>query len=82
MKIYILTNLIESEEDGAEVNVIGVEKTLKDIRKQMKIAIEEAKEMYEENDIEYEIDTIDDNTIVISTDVDERIEFNIFEKEI
>ena len=82
MKIYILTNLIESEEDGAEVNVIGVEKTLKDIRKQMKIAIEEAKEMYEENDVEYEIDKIDDNTIVISTDVDERIEFNIFEKEI
>lgn len=82
MKIYILTNLIESEEDGAEVNVIGVEKTLKDIRKQMRIAIKEAKEMYKENEIEYEIDKIDDNTIVISTDVDERIEFNIFEKEI
>ena len=55
MKVYVVTSLIESEEDGAEVNVIGIRKTKKEAYLLMIQALKELKENYEENDIEYEI---------------------------
>lgn len=82
MKVYIVTSLIENQDEGAEVNIIGVEKTLEEAKNLMQEVLEQAKEMYEENNFEYDVEEYDD-TIVISADNDyERIEYNMFEEEI
>ena len=92
MKVYVVTSLIESEEDGAEVNVIGIRKTKKEAYLLMTQALEELKENYEENGIEYNIkhyeDEEDTNIIVETVDEDEeydgleRVEYNIVESEV
>lgn len=96
MKVYVITSLIENEEDGAEVNVIGIRKTKQEAYLLMSEALSNAKEMYEENDIDYNIEEYNDNqTIIIQTmsnedeyedeyDYDgmERIEYNMFESEV
>ena len=82
MKVFIITSLIESIDDGAEVNVVGVRKTLNEAQKLMKEVLNEAKEMYEENDIGYDTDINDDYAIIEQVDGDEKIEYTIFEDEI
>lgn len=95
MKIYVVTSLIENEDEGAEVNVVGVKKTEKEAYELMKEVLEQTKEMYEENDIDYNVEEYDDKrTIVIETtsydeEEDEefyneleRIEYNIIESEV
>ena len=82
MKVFIITSLIESIDDGAEVNVVGVRKTLNEAQKLMKEVLNEAKEMYEENDIGYGTDINDDYAIIEQVDGDEKIEYTIFEDEI
>lgn len=95
MKVYVVTSLIDSEDEGAEVNVVGVKKTEKEAYELMKEVLEQAKEMYEENDIDYNVEEYDDKrTIVIETtsydeEEDEefyneleRIEYNIIESEV
>ena len=95
MKIFIVTSLIEGQDEGAEVNVVGVKKTEKEAYELMKEVLEQAKEMYEENDIDYNVEEYDDKrTIVIETtsydeEEDEefyneleRIEYNIIENEV
>lgn len=49
----------------------------------MKEVLEQAKEMYEENEIDYDITEYENsNTIIIETEDEmERIEYNMFESE-
>lgn len=83
MKIFIVTSLIEGQDEGAEVNVVGVKKTEKEAYELMKEVLEQAKEMYEENEIDYDITEYENsNTIIIETEDEmERIEYNMFESE-
>lgn len=95
MKIYIVTSLIEGQDEGAEVNVIGTTKTLNEAKELMQEVLNEAKEMYEENEIDYNVEQVNEKTTIIQTissyeddeedyeyDGLERIEYNIFESEV
>lgn len=82
MKIFIVTSLIESQDDGAEVNIVGVKKTLNEAKELLSEVLDEAKEMYEENDIGYDTEIYNDYTIIEQVDGEERIEYTIFEDEI
>ena len=64
-KCYVITSLIESVDEGAEVNVIGIEKTKKEARKIVSQAVSEVKENYEENDIDYEIERYEESIVLI-----------------
>ena len=65
-KCYVITSLIEDIDEGAEVNVIGIEKTKKEARKIVSQAVSEVKENYEENDIDYEIERYEESIVLIS----------------
>ena len=65
-KCYVLTSLIEHIDEGAEVDVIGIEKTKKEARKIVSQAVSEVKENYEENDIDYEIERYEESIVLIS----------------
>ena len=65
-KCYVITSLIESVDEGAEVNVIGIERTKKEAWGIVSQAVSEAKETYEENDIDYEIKSYEESVILIS----------------
>lgn len=82
MKIFIVTSLIESQDDGAEVNIVGVKKTLNEAKELLSEVLDEAKEMYEENDIGYDTEIYNDYVIIEQVDGEERIEYTIFEDEI
>lgn len=82
MKIFIVTSLIESQDDGAEVNIVGVKKTLNEAKALLSEVLDEAKEMYEENDIGYDTEIYNDYAIIEQVDGEERIEYTIFEDEI
>ena len=82
MKIFIVTSLIESQDDGAEVNIVGVKKTLDEAKALLSEVLDEAKEMYEENDIGYDTEIYNDYAIIEQVDGEERIEYTIFEDEI
>ena len=83
MKVYVVTSLIESQDEGAEVNVVGTTDTLEKARNLVKEVLDEAKEMYEENNFDYDIEEISEDCIVIRVDDDyERIEYNVFESEV
>lgn len=82
MKIFIITSLIESQDDGAEVNIVGVKKTLNEAKELLNEVLDEAKEMYEENDIGYDTEIYNDYAIIEQVDGEERIEYTIFEDEI
>jgi len=82
MKIFIVTSLIESQDDGAEVNIVGVKKTLNEAKELLSEVLDEAKEMYEENDIGYDTEIYNDYAIIEQVDGEERIEYTIFEDEI
>ena len=82
MKVFIITSLIESQDDGAEVNIVGVKKTLNEAKALLSEVLNEAKEMYEENDIGYDTEIYNDYAIIEQVDGDERIEYTIFEDEI
>lgn len=95
MKIFIVTSLIDSEDEGAEVNIIGVKKSLDKARDLMKEAIQEAKEMYEENEIDYNVEEVNDDLMIIQTissyeddeedyeyDGLEKIEYSVIESEV
>ena len=82
MKIFIVTSLIESQDDGAEVNIVGVKKTLNEAKELLSEVLNEAKEMYEENDIGYNTEIYNDYAIIEQVDGEERIEYTIFEDEI
>jgi len=82
MKIFIITSLIESQDDGAEVNIVGVKKTLNEAKELLSEVLDEAKEMYEENDIGYDTEIYNDYAIIEQVDGEERIEYTIFEDEI
>lgn len=82
MKVFIVTSLIESQDDGAEVNIVGVKKTLNEAKALLSEVLDEAKEMYEENDIGYDTEIYNDYAIIEQVDGEERIEYTIFEDEI
>lgn len=82
MKIFIVTSLIESQDDGAEVNIVGVKKTLNEAKELLSEVLDEAKEMYKENDIGYDTEIYNDYAIIEQVDGEERIEYTIFEDEI
>lgn len=82
MKIFIVTSLIESQDDGAEVNIVGVKKTLNEAKELLSEVLDEAKEMYEENDIDYDTEIYNDYAVIEQVDGEERIEYTIFEDEI
>lgn len=65
MKVYVVTSLIESEDDGAEVNIIGIRKTEKEARVLMEEALKNVREMYVENDIDYYVNSYNDNTTFV-----------------
>lgn len=83
MKIFIVTSLIEGQDERAEVNVVGVKKTKQEAYMLMTEVLAQAKEMYEENEIDYDITEYENsNTIIIETEDEmERIEYNMFESE-
>ena len=82
MKIFIVTSLIESQDDGAEVNIVGVKKTLNEAKALLNEVLDEAKEMYEENDIGYDTEIYNDYAIIEQVDGEERIKYTIFKDEI
>lgn len=82
MKVYVVTSLIESQDEGAEVNVVGTTDTLEKARNLVKEVLDEAKEMYEENDFDYNTEIYDDYAVIEQIDGEERIEYNIFESEV
>lgn len=72
MKVYVVTSLIENAEIGAEVNIIGIKKDEKQASELLQELLENVKQEYKENDIEYDI-TDRGNCIVIESNVDEYI---------
>lgn len=65
-KCYVVTSLIESEDEGAEVNVISIENNKKDAWGVVSQAVSEVKGTYEENDIDYEIKSFEESVILQS----------------
>ena len=65
-KCYVVTSLIESEDEYAEVNVISIENNKKDAWGVVSQAVSEVKENYDENDIDYEIKSYEESVVLIS----------------
>ena len=65
-KCYVVTSLIESVDEGAEVNVIGIERTKREAWGIVSQVVSEAKENYEENNIDYEIESYEESVVLKS----------------
>ena len=72
MEVYVVTSLIENAEIGAEVNIVGIKKDEKQASELLQELLENVKQEYKENNIEYDI-TDRGNCIVIESNVDEYI---------
>ena len=87
MKVYVVTSLIENAEIGAEVNVISIEKNRRDGWLKITELLKTLKEEYEENEIDYHMETFTDEQkrpfgIVVTADNDEVITLEYQESEV
>ena len=65
-KCYVVTSLIESVDEGAEVSVLGIERAKREAWRIVSQAVSEVKENYDENDIDYEIKSYEESVVLIS----------------
>ena len=63
MTIYIVTGLIENEDEGTEVNVLGVRKTLDEARKLLREDLEVTEETYLGNDISCKVNEVNEDSL-------------------
>lgn len=65
-KCYVVTSLIESVDEGAEVNVLGIERAKREAWRIVSQAVGKVKKTYEENDIDYEIESYEESIVLKS----------------
>ena len=81
MEVYVVTSLYFCQDEDAELNVLGVTKTLEDAIKLRDDVADETIESYEENNFDYEVKEYDDNSKIIKASFDNEDDEDDFDED-